>query len=102
MNRLSAPWGPASMRAMTRRSTFQLVAAQQHRVAGKAEDVADALALAPRHRLRPGVMAVAAHHDVDRRPAGTDMADDMAQHQGYLGAVRRLAGAQDDRHWLGG
>lgn len=27
MKRLSAPWGPASTRAMTRRSTFQLVAA---------------------------------------------------------------------------
>ena len=27
--------------------------AQQHRVAGQAEDVADALALAPRHRLGP-------------------------------------------------
>ena len=47
-------------------------------------------------------MAVAAHHDVDRRPAGADMADDMAQHQGHLGPVRRLAGAQDDRHRLAG
>jgi hypothetical protein len=46
-------------------------------------------------------MAVAAHHDVDRRPAGADMADDMTQHQGYLGPVRRLAGTQDDRHRLG-
>ena len=46
-------------------------------------------------------MAVAAHHDVDRRPAGADMADDMAQHQCDLGAVRGLAGAQDDRHRLG-
>ena len=47
-------------------------------------------------------MAVAAHHDVDRRPAGADMADDMAQHQRHLGPVRRLAGAQDDRHRLAG
>src|SRR5713226_4391398 len=53
--------------------------------------------VARRHRLRPGVMAVAAHHDVDHRPAGADMADDMAQHQRHLGAVRCLAGAQDDR-----
>src|SRR5215211_7102426 len=75
---------------------------QQHRMAGEAEDVADTLAFAPRHRLRPGVMAVAAHHDVDRRPAGADMADDMAQDQGHLGAVWRLAGAQDDRHRLAG
>src|SRR5712691_12084772 len=76
--------------------------AQQHRVTGKAEDVADALALAPRHRLGPGVMAVAAHQDIDRRPAGMDMADDMAQYQGYLGTVRCLARAQDDRHRLAG
>src|SRR5260370_36371216 len=46
--------------------------AQQHRVAGEAEDVADALALAPRHRLGPGAMAVAPHHDVDRPPARED------------------------------
>lgn len=47
-------------------------------------------------------MAVTAHHDVDRRPAGADMADDMAQHQGYLGTVWRLTGAQDDRDRLAG
>ena len=41
-------------------------------------------------------MAVAAHDDLDRRPAGADTADDMAQHQRHLGPVRRLAGAQDD------
>src|SRR5439155_9055940 len=122
--RLSAPWGPASTRAITRRSVSQLCGgiaqfavaadlaglavdpaergilgetadpAQQHRIAGEAEDVADALALAPRHSLGAGVMAVAAHHDVDRRPAGADMANDVAQDQGHLGTVRRLAGAQ--------
>ena len=48
--------------------------AQQHAVAGEAEDVADALALAPCHRLGPAVMAVAAHQNLDRRPAGTDAA----------------------------
>ena len=47
-------------------------------------------------------MAVAAHQDIDRRPAGADAADDMAQHQRHLGPVRRLAGAQDDRHRLAG
>ena len=47
-------------------------------------------------------MAVAAHDDLDRRPAGTDVADDMAQHQRHLGPVRRLAGAQDDRDRLAG
>jgi hypothetical protein len=38
----------------------------------------------------------AAHHDLDCRPAGADMADDMARHQCHLGPVRRLAGAHDD------
>ena len=47
-------------------------------------------------------MAVAAHHDVDRRPAGADAADHVAQHQRHLGPVRGLARAQDDRHRLGG
>ncbi len=68
--------------------------AQQHRIAGEPEDVADTLALAPRHRLGPAVMAVAAHDDLDCRPASADAADDMTQHQRHLGPVRRLAGAQ--------
>src|SRR6476620_1714725 len=34
--------------------------AQQHRIAGQSEDVADALALAPCHCFGPAVMAVAA------------------------------------------
>src|SRR3954464_15046855 len=58
--------------------------AQQHLVAGQAKDVADTLALAPHHRLGTSVMTVAAHHDIDRRPAGADAADDMAQHQRHL------------------
>src|ERR1700682_3869826 len=45
---------------------------QQHCVAGEAKDVADALALAPRHRLGPAVVAVAAHQNLDRRTAGAD------------------------------
>ena len=73
---------------------------QQHCVAGEAKDVADALALAPRHRLGPAVVAVAAHQNLDRRPAGADAADHVTQHQGYLGPVRRLARTQDDRHRL--
>src|SRR5260221_11921966 len=76
--------------------------AQQYRVAGEAEDVADALAFAPRHCLGARVMAVAAHHDVDRQPPGADAADDMAQHQRHLGPVRGLAGAQNDRNRLAG
>jgi hypothetical protein len=38
-------------------------------------------------------MAITAHDDVDRRPAGADTADDMAQDHGHLGPVRRLAGS---------
>src|ERR1700680_248852 len=75
---------------------------QQHCVAGEAKDVAGALALAPRHRLGPAVVAVAAHQNLDRRPAGADAADHVTQHQGYLGPVRRLARTQDDRHRLAG
>ena len=70
--------------------------AQQHRVAGQPEDEADAPALAPRHRVGAAVMAVAAHDDLDCRPADANTADDVAQDQSHLGPVRRLAGAQDD------
>jgi hypothetical protein len=47
-------------------------------------------------------MAVAAHDDLDRRPASPDLTDDMAQYQRHLGAVRRLAGTQDDGDRLAG
>ena len=47
-------------------------------------------------------MAVAAHDDLDRRPAGADTADDVAQNQRHLGPVRGLAGAQDDGDRLAG
>jgi hypothetical protein len=42
------------------------------------------------------------HDDLDRRPAGANAADDVAQHQRHLGPVRRLAGTQDDRDGLAG
>src|SRR3954468_22448632 len=45
---------------------------EQDLVAGQAEDVADAVALAPSHRLGPAVVAVAADQDVDLGPAGAD------------------------------
>ncbi len=47
-------------------------------------------------------MAVAAHEDLNRRPASADTADDVAQDQRHLGPVRRLAGAQDDGDRLAG
>jgi hypothetical protein len=65
---------------------------QQDRVAGEPEDVADAVALAPGHGFVPGVVAVAAHQDLDPGPAGANRFHDMPQDQGDLGAGRRLAG----------
>ena len=56
--------------------------AQQHAVAGEAEDVADAVALADRDRLDASIMTVAADQDLDARPAGGDLPDDVAQHAG--------------------
>src|SRR5207245_8113609 len=54
-------------------------ASEQDWVAGQAEEVGDAVALAPAHRLRPTVVAVAAHQDVDPGPAPADGADHVAQ-----------------------
>src|SRR5665213_1306917 len=76
-------------------------AAQQYLVAGQAEDVADPIALAPRHTLRPAVVAVAPDQDIDAWPAGANCAHDVAQHQADLGAVRCLARPQENRDRLG-
>ena len=43
-----------------------------------------------------GTVAVATHQYSDSRPTRPDGTDDMAQHNGNLRAVPRLAGAQDD------
>jgi len=45
-------------------------------------------------------MAVAADQNLDTRPAGADLSDDLAQHARHFGAVGRLAGTQKDRHQL--
>lgn len=71
-------------------------APKQDGVAAQAEDVADAISFAPAHGLLAAVMAVAAHQDIDARPAGAEGVYDVAQHQRHLGAIRRLAGARDD------
>jgi hypothetical protein len=63
-------------------------AGQQELVAGEAEDVADAVALAPAHGFMPGVVAVAADEDLDPRPADANRFHDMPQDQGDLGAGR--------------
>ena len=46
-------------------------------------------------------MAVAPDQDIDARPAGTDCAHDMAQHQADLHAVGRLARPQENRDRFG-
>src|SRR5687768_1599838 len=53
-------------------------------VAGEAEDVADTVALAPRHGLGPAIVAVAAHQDLHSWPAGAEGFHDMPQDQGDL------------------
>jgi hypothetical protein len=73
---------------------------EQDLVAGQAEEVGDAVALAPAHRLRPAVVTVAADQDVDLWPAPANGGHDMAQYQHHLGPVRGLAGAEDHRHRL--
>jgi hypothetical protein len=127
MKRLSLPWGEALMRAMTRRSADQVLAAQANSpkrrtwsaspwtrltaassarsailvsrtwFAGEAEDVADPVALAPGHGFGPGVVAVAADEDLDPGPAAANRFHDMPHDQGDLGARRRLARPEDHR-----
>ena len=49
-----------------------------------------------------GAVTVTADHDLDHRPTRADRADDVADHPGHLGTVRRLAGPEDRRHGLAG
>ncbi len=67
-------------------------------VAGQAEEIIDAVRLAPVHRLGAAVVAVAADGDVGRGPAAADLADQPAQMAADLLTGWRLAGAQDHRH----
>ena len=62
--------------------------------AGQAEQVIDAIVLAPSHRLGPGVMAIAPERDAGVAPAFADMAHEAAQMRAHLDAARRLAGPQ--------
>src|ERR1700722_20014356 len=89
-----------SMVSMTRLATWVLFAAVVAMTLGPVS--LRPHTFAPRHGLGPGVMAITAYHDVDRRPAGADMADYVTQHHRHLSAIRRLARAQDDRHRLAG
>lgn len=65
--------------------------------AGQAEDVADAVVLAPVHRFGPPVMAVATNGDCGRRPVTADRPDEPAQMAPDLAAGRRLARPEDHR-----
>lgn len=60
---------------------------------GKAEDIIDAVVLAPGHCLRAGVMPVAPEQDARRRPARADAAHEPAQMGANFDARRGLAGA---------
>ena len=67
----------------------------QHRIAGQAEDIVDAVVLAPRHRLGPAVVAVAPEGEPGARPVPADAPRQMLEHGADLDPRRRLAGAQE-------
>ena len=72
----------------------------QHAVAGQAEDVVDAVVLAPRHGLGPSVVAVPPECEPGARPVPADAPHQVLEEGADLGARRRLAGAQENRHRL--
>ena len=74
--------------------------AVQHGIAGQAEDVIDAVRLAPRHGLGPAVVAVAAEGQPGARPVPADATHQVLQQDADLIARGRLAGAQENRHRL--
>src|SRR5664280_2453884 len=63
--------------------------------AGQTEDVVDAVVLAPRHRLRPGIVPVATERNSRLVPSRPAMPYQAAQMGTHLDAARRLAGPQD-------
>src|SRR5713101_9822168 len=69
--------------------------------ARQAEDVVDAVVLAPRHRLRPSIVPVATERNSRLVPSRPDMPYQAAQMGPHLDAARRLARPQDDRHGAG-
>ena len=72
--------------------------AVQRGVARQAEDVVDAVLFAPGHGLGPSVVAVAPDGEPGARPVPADAADQVLDKGAELGARRRLAGAQENRH----
>ena len=74
--------------------------AVQHGIARQAEDVVDAVLLAPRHGLGPAVVAVPPECEPGARPVPADAPHQVLEEDADLGARRRLAGAQENRHRL--
>lgn len=66
--------------------------------AGEAEDVIDAVRLAPVHDLGPAIVAVAADGDAGCRPMAADRPDETADVTAHLDAGGRLARPQDHGH----
>ena len=62
---------------------------------GEAEDVVDAVCLAPVEYLGAGVVAVGAQQDLRLRPSGADRADQAPEKGADLDALRPLRRAQD-------
>ena len=63
-----------------------------------AEDVVDAVVLAPRHRLRPGIVPLAAERNSRLLPSRADVPYQAAKMGTHLAAAWGLAGPQHDRH----
>ena len=72
----------------------------QHGIARQAEDVVDAVLLAPRLGLGPAVVAVSPEGEPGTRPVPTDAAHQVLEEGADLGARRRLARAEEHRHRL--
>src|ERR1039457_48963 len=66
--------------------------------ARQAEDVVDAVVLAPRHRLRPGIVPVATERNSRLLPSRADVPYQASKMGTHLDPARRLAGPQHDRH----
>lgn len=72
--------------------------AAHHRIPREAEDVVDAVVLAPAHRLAAAVMAVAVDGRSGAQPAPADVQRQVLKKDANLGAGRYLVGAQENRH----
>ena len=70
----------------------------EHDIAGEPKNVFDTVVLAPRHRFRAAVMAVATDGDVGLGPVPADTSDQAAEKLADLLARRGLAGTQYHHH----